>query len=288
MTESVFKNLLIEPTNYCNLSCPICPIGSGEDKRKKGFMAFKNFKKIVDSGEDFLEFFQFSGYGEPFLSPDMGKMIRYVGEKNFFSGIFTNGVILDKKKMELFKKNYKCKVTFSIDGISQKSYNYYRRDGNLKKALANLSYLVDLKKKNNLSNLEVIWQFLVMKTNEHEIEEAVKLAKKIGVNHFKLKAISIYETHPRYLDFAPRDKKYRRQKKLSKGCQFIEPGMPFILWNGDVVPCCVSYKKEYVMGNAFKEDLLNIWNSKKYKKFREEYVKGINFLCNKRCRYGQK
>jgi len=285
MTKTNFQNLMIELTNNCNLSCPICPTGSGEDKRGKGFMNFGQFKRIIDSSENFLNFLQISGYGEPFLSPDIGKMIKYAGEEDVCSGVFTNGVVLNKKEMDVFKNNYKFKITFSIDGINQKSYRYYRKGGNLKKVLSNLSYLVNLKDKYGLFNLEIIWQFLIMKMNEDQIEDARKLADKIGVDQFKLKTISIYESHLRYFDFVPENKKYQRKKETKEKCLFTDPGMPFILWNGDVVPCCVGYKKEYIMGNALKGNLIDIWGNKKYKKFRKDNENGVNFLCNKRCRY---
>lgn len=287
MEQTLFKNLMIEPTNNCNLTCPVCSTGSGEDKRKKGFMKLEQFKKIIDPNKNFLDFLQLSGYGEPFLSPYLRDMIKFAGENNIYSGIFTNGLVLNKKVVDIFKKNYRLKITFSIDGIKPSSYSYYRKDGNFKKALNNLCYLVDFKKKNNLSNLEIIWQFLIMKTNENEIKDAKKMADKLEVDQFKLKTISIYKKHPKYSQFVPRNKEYQRKKSIVKNCVFITPGMPFILWNGDVAPCCVGYKRDYVMGNVFEKSLSDIWRSEKYKKFRKRHKKGANNICNKGCRYNR-
>lgn len=290
MTNKCFKGLMIEPTNICNLRCPICVTGSGRDDRPKGAMAFRQFKQIIDTVKDFLNLIYLWGFGEPFLAPDIMKMIDYAGENNLSILIHTNGNVLNKRVLNQFKKNYKVNISFSIDGVTQKVYSYYRKGGVLKKAIDNLKYLVNLKRKYDLFNLQIIWQFLITKGNKHEISQVYKLAKNIGVDRLRLKTISINKKHPCYNDFMPKNTKYHRIKSRAvnfENCYFINPGMPNILWNGDVIPCCDDYFRQYLMGNAFKENLLDIWNGKKYKKFRDDYKNEINDLCNSRqsCRF---
>jgi len=290
MANKYFKSLMIEPTNICNLHCPVCPVGAGIDKREKGFMEFHQFKKIIDENRNFLECINLWNYGEPFLAPDIMKMINYTGENNITVTVHTNGTVLNKKILDKFKKNYKLRISFSIDGLTQKTYSYYRVGGNLKNVLNNLSYLANLKKKFNLFNLLIIWQFLVMKTNEHEIDKVFEAAKRIGVDRLRLKTIGINKEHSRYNDFVPKNENYRRRiKKENKnidfsGCLFINPGMPTILLNGDVVPCCYDYFGEHV----FKKNLLDIWDSQEYRKFREDYKNGQNVFCNNRCNWNKK
>jgi MoaA/NifB/PqqE/SkfB family radical SAM enzyme len=40
-------DIIIEPTNVCNLKCPVCPTTFGM-KRKTGFLKFETFKGIID------------------------------------------------------------------------------------------------------------------------------------------------------------------------------------------------------------------------------------------------
>jgi radical SAM protein with 4Fe4S-binding SPASM domain len=291
MAEEYFKHLMIEPTNVCNLRCPVCPAGSGYDKSPKGFMDFPRFKTIIDTTKNFLESIYLWNFGEPFLAPDIMGMIDYVGKNSISMETHTNGNVLTKKMMDQFKKNYKLNISFSIDGLSQKTYGYYRVGGNLKNVLDNLSYLVNLKKKYNLYNLMIIWQFLIMKTNEHEVPQVYQAAKKIGVDKLRIKVIGVSKKHSRYNDFVPQNKNYRqRQSRVADSpCCFIDPGRPTITWNGNVVPCCYDFFKKYIIGNAFKENILNIWNSEKYRKFRDDYRKGINDFCNNtKCKIIQK
>src|SRR3989344_921553 len=45
-----------------------------------------------------------------------------------------------------------------------------------------------------------------------------------------------------------------------------------ILWNGDVVACCMNYDGKYILGNVKKESLKDIWNNEKTKLLRKIIV----------------
>jgi radical SAM protein with 4Fe4S-binding SPASM domain len=290
MKKKYFQGLMIEPTNICNLQCPVCMTGQGLNKLPKGYMKFYQFKSIIDQSKNFLKQILLWGYGEPFIAPEIMKMIDYAGKRNTLMTIHTNGNILNKKMMNRFRKNYRMNIRFSIDGITQKSYSYYRKNGNLKKALNNLSYLLNLKKKHNLFNLRIEWQFLITKANEIEVADAQKLAREMGVDAFILKTLGIAKTHPRYADLIPVNKNLTREgdgvnRQANQNCFFINPGHPVIFWQGDIHPCCYDFNYEYKMGNAFRDQILNVWNGKKYQEFRKKNAKGINILCNGPCKW---
>ena len=40
--------LMVEPTNFCNLKCPLCPSGNGQMLRPRGTMELGDFEKLVD------------------------------------------------------------------------------------------------------------------------------------------------------------------------------------------------------------------------------------------------
>jgi len=291
MKKPCFKSLMIEPTNICNLHCPVCPTSNKGLKRPKGFMNFQQFKAIIDQVKNFLEYINLWNYGEPFLAPDIIRMIHYTGENNILVNIHTNGSVLSRKMMDQFKKNYRINISFSIDGLTQETYSCYRVGGSLEKVLGNLSYLIGLKKKYNLFNLQIIWQFLIMKTNEHEVNKVFETAKKIGVDKLMLKTIGVNKEHPKYDNFMPKNKKYQREREERdkninfSECFFVNPGIPTILLNGNVVPCCVDWAGQNFMGNIFEENLLDIWNNQKYRKFRKDYKNGQNVFCNSKCQW---
>ncbi len=59
-----------------------------------------------------------------------------------------------------------------------------------------------------------------------------------------------------------------------------------ILSNGDVVACCMDWKKEEVLGNVYKNSLYDIWHLDGYNNFRAKLYENAeskeDFLC-KRC-----
>ena len=68
----------------------------------------------------------------------------------------------------------------SIDGTTQEVYEKYRVGGNLEKVFNNLKKLVAAKKLYK-SNITINWDFIVMKHNEHQVEEAKVMAKGFGI-----------------------------------------------------------------------------------------------------------
>ena len=41
-----------------------------------------------------------------------------------------------------------------------------------------------------------------------------------------------------------------------------------ILWNGDLVTCCMDWRRSHVLGNARQDTLLNLWHGAQYRHFR--------------------
>jgi len=287
MKKSLFNFLMIETTNICNLSCSFCASGRGSDsQRPKGAMTFNQFKNLINQIRNNVSEINILGYGEPFLTPDIAKMIKYLGKNNLKLITFTNGTILTPDIINAVKENKEIEISFSVDGISQKTYSQMRRGGNLRQVLQNISKLAKFKRQNKLNNLKLIWQFLVTRINEKEINKLSNVAKKIGVDILRLKTLNINKSDPDYKNLIPRNSDYHREKSNSldvKRCSFISPGMPAITWQGDVKPCCFFFYRDKYMGNAFKENLFDIWNSKEYRIFRDNYLNGKNEICNNQC-----
>ena len=92
----------VEISNYCNLSCSYCPHPS--QKRKKGFMTFENFKKVValakKCGQTLLYLHNF---GEVLIHPHLAEFINYAHKKGVQCSFYTNGVLFTE---ELIKDLY--------------------------------------------------------------------------------------------------------------------------------------------------------------------------------------
>jgi radical SAM protein with 4Fe4S-binding SPASM domain len=296
---------VIDPTNICNLRCPLCPTGQNLAKRK-GMLPFEKFKEIVDELGKYLFEIDLYNWGEPLLNREVYKMIEYSNQNNIRTTISSNLNTLNEKGAEKLINSGLDRLTVSLDGATRETYNKYRIGGDFQKVIGNMKMLVSKKKELGKKNPYITWQFLISKQNEHEIEKARELSKKIGIDYLDIKPMrtdmgkEIFESDetkinkykkwlPTTEKFSRYDMKKKKRKLVLKSCLFLWT-QSVINWEGDVLPCCSVFNEKFSFGNAFDEGFLKVWNNDKYRKARH-MVKKMETLypeivCSNCIRYG--
>lgn len=280
--------IIIEPTNICNLRCPMC--STSKMKRKRGFLSFENFKKIIDDISD-LKSVSMNFAGEPLLNKDIFKMVKYAEAKNIKILISTNTVFLDRYMDEALDSGL-SNLIVCLDGATKESHERYRRGSNFESIKRNIRDFCKEKKRRNFEKPHVILQFLVMKHNEKEIPAIINLAEDLDVDVLELKTLSLGAHHnmDKKVELAKKflpSEKYSRYiwkdgkpilKYKPKLCHWVRQSV--ILWNGDVICCCYDFEGELVVGNVFRDGgFKKIWNSNKYKKYRKKILRREFNLC---------
>jgi MoaA/NifB/PqqE/SkfB family radical SAM enzyme len=270
--------VFIEPTNICNLKCPMCPSGNGTLKRAKGYMDFALFKKVIDEIKDYSVMLVLWNQGEPFLHPEFLKMAEYANARKLYTLVSTNANQMPDAE-EIIKSGIDS-IIVSLDGATQETYNQYRVNGNLQKVLDNVKKMTIAKKKLNMKIPLIRWQFLVMKHNEHEIELIQNMAKALQVDNIALKSLQIYTKDD--IAFLPSNPKYRRYKisgehfelqfALKNRCYRIWT-KPVVNWNGEMAICCFDKDIQYPVGNVKDNTLLSIWRGNAFNKMRAQILK---------------
>jgi hypothetical protein len=77
-------------------------------------------------------------------------------------------------------------MVLSIDGATQAIYGRFRRNGDLDLVYRNIQRLVAAKRKLGKHTPVLTWNFLAFEHNSHEIPLARKMARKLGVNNFRI------------------------------------------------------------------------------------------------------
>lgn len=283
--------LMIEPTNFCNLSCPLCPTGNKSLKRARGFMEFNGFTKIIDECGDYLLNLTLWNYGEPMLHKNIYDMIEYAKKKKIFIRMSTNGHFFSSpENAERLVKSRLDDLIISLDGASQETLSKYRLGANFEEIINGIKSVVEAKKKlqSKLPFIEV--QFVVMRHNEHEVDKIKEIADHIGIDKLTLKTASLEmdRTDPqpdkmeKFLPTSEDHSRYNKQgeklkikKMLKNNCVRLWLSS-VINWNGDVVPCCYDPEGIFTFGNALEEPFKKIWINDKYAKFREVVLKNKN------------
>lgn len=281
----------IEPTNHCNLKCPECPSGLGSLTRPLGLLKYDEFKNWIDQIKSTGFYVQLFFQGEPFINKQLPEMIKYSQENKVYISISTNGHFINQSNVDYILDNAPDKLIYSVDGLDEESYQNYRVGGTFKQADDGLRALIKRKKERRLKKPFIEFQFIVMKQNEHQLDEVIKYGKEAGVDKvvFKTMQISNYENA---IKFLPSNKKYSRysvengsykiKNKMKNHC-FALWRTSVLTWDGKVVPCCFDKDAEYNLGTLNGKSFQQIWKSEEYNHFRQRVLdsrKSINICTN--------
>jgi radical SAM protein with 4Fe4S-binding SPASM domain len=281
----------IEPTNHCNLKCPECPSGLGALTRPLGLLNLNDFKKWIDQIKDTGFYVQLFFQGEPYINKQLPEMIKYAQQNNIYVSISTNGHFVNDKNVDYVLEHAPDKLIYSIDGIDEESYQKYRVGGTFEQADRGLRLLIKRRNELNKKNPLVEFQFIVMKQNEHQLDDIKKYCDEVGVDKlvFKTMQISSYENALKFLPNNPDYRRYivgnnsfRLKSKLKNHC-FALWRTAVITWDGKVVPCCFDKDAEFTFGFLNQNSFYNIWISDSYKKFRSAVLtdrRKINICTN--------
>ncbi len=282
-----------EPTTSCNLRCPECPSGLRSFTRPTGMLQKDFFRRTIDDIHKELLYLIFYFQGEPYLNPDFLEMVKYASGRKIYTATSTNAHYLDDARAKKTVESGLDRLIISIDGISQEVYQQYRVGGNLDKVIAGAKNIVKWKRELHSKKPFVVFQFLVVKPNEHQVSQVKELARQIGVDGVWLKTAQVYdyENDPNQLiptiDAYSRYRKdpngeYRPKNKLYNHCWKLWHAN-VITWNGLVVPCCFDKDAIHRLGDLQNQPFKEIWKSDPYRRFRKELMnsrKNIDICAN--------
>ena len=285
------KGYLLDVGNVCNLRCPFCQTGKNDSTIERGLLKREDFDVILRKIAPHARFVSLINWGEAFLNKD----ILYFFSRCDVHGIKThvdsnlNTKLWSGEEAEAIVKSGIGAILGSIDGTTQEAYSKYRVKGSLDMALQNLAALRAARDRLGRSRPFLGWSFYICKFNEHQVDEARRMASELGVGiWFKLLSCedptwrSIYHDRPDdavlatpgwvgdiYPDSRPRSIiDMPLHERLPHVCT-----MPFstmvINWNGDVYPCDVVYGDDFKLGNLVTQELSDVWFGDNYAKCRD-------------------
>jgi radical SAM protein with 4Fe4S-binding SPASM domain len=275
-------SMAIEPTTSCNLRCPECPSGLRQFTRPIGMLEPAFFKNTIDEVYKDLIYLTFYFQGEPYLNPNFLDMVKYAADKKIFTSTSTNAHYLTKEQAQRTVESKLDRLIISIDGTTQETYEQYRIGGQLQKVIEGTKNLIEAKKTLKSKTPHIVFQFLVVKPNEHQLEDVKKLANELGVDEVVFKTAQVYDfEHGNPL--IPDNIKYSRYKKNSDGTYSIKNKLLnqcwrmwsscVVTWDGVVVPCCFDKDAKHQLGDLKQQSFKELWESDKYQNFRKAILK---------------
>ncbi len=291
-------SISIEPTTACNLRCPECPSGLRAFSRDTGNLKRPNFEKWINQVSDQLIYLIFYFQGEPYINPNFLDMVAYANKKSIYTITSTNGHFLNEENCRKTVHSGLDRIIISIDGLTQETYESYRKEGKLANVIEGARNLVRIRKELKSKTPYIIFQFLVVRHNEHEIDQLYQLADEVGVDEVKLKSAQVYD-YKHGNPLIPLNEKYARYKKNKDGTYSVKHKIVnhcwklwhscVITWDGSVVPCCFDKDAKYKFGELKQRSFKDIWRNKKYNTFRKTIIKGREHIdicqnCSEGCK----
>ncbi len=270
-------NVSFEPTTSCNLRCPECPSGLRSFSRETGMLQQQLFEQTIEQLQHTLVYLYLYFQGEPYLNPQFLDMVKHASSRGIYTVTSTNAHYLTPDMARKTVESGLDRIIISIDGTTQETYEQYRVGGQLQKVLEGTRNLVEARETAGSATPHIIFQFLVVKPNEHQIDEVHRLAKELGVDEVKLKTAQIYD-YAQGSHLIPEQEQYARYRKNNDGTYSIKNKLLnhcwklwhscVITWDGKVVPCCFDKDASYRMGELQQTTFEDIWRSPGYQHFR--------------------
>ncbi len=276
--------LYLDPCNYCNLRCPLCPTGINELGRKQGMMSFECFKRYLDPHIPYLFELNLYNWGEPLMNKDVHRMIAYAQSHNIGTNMSSNMVLATSDDLDNLIDAGLEHLTVSLDGTDQESYAKYRVRGKFDRVVENMSEIIKRRNARGKKYPFVEWQYIVMKHNQDNVEEAEQMAKKLGVDTIRFIPVGLpIETRNRKAladawfptRFEGRQTSEQTPQAFgmgqrSGGCFYLYRSLT-VNADGGVSPCANVYKdgRDFDKLDAEKPiDIDAVWNNEKFRSAR--------------------
>lgn len=270
----------IDPSDKCNFQCKFCPTGDRElmkktEGRNHGLMDFELYKKIIDDICEFdskVKVIRLYKDGEPLLNPHFAEMIKYAKESGCCDRVdtTTNASLLNPELSLRIIEAGLDKINISIEGVNEEQYaDFSRYKISYNKLVENITFFYEHKKQCEM----------LVKINGDILTEEQKdfFLKTFGDITDGIFIESIMECWP----------KFELEKKVSVnedrgiyGQEIKEVSVcpyPFYSFsinsNGTVSACFIDWARKLILGDAKKQSVKSIWESKELKDLQRQFLK---------------
>jgi MoaA/NifB/PqqE/SkfB family radical SAM enzyme len=268
--------LLLELTNYCNLSCTYCPIE--KDKRAKGFMSEETFGRVLSQLEDMrINRVHVRGWGEPTLHPDFCRFMPMLAKQVRLVDIVTNGQWKDPAIGRALVTAPVHRIDISIDVGGSDIYESARHRSSYARLERNIKDLRRFRETFG-SKSKIIVRSMFRPSQTHLLREEMRLWGKYADAVMPSPLVKPAKTatgsgcqSDAYVLTASEDE-YPR-------CYF-----PFneanVSWDG-AIPLCDNLvlgreKEEFSLGNIGTHSLREIWRGPEMRRLRNGHRHQIN------------
>ena len=259
--------IYIDPINYCNLRCPLCPTGRRVLGRDMGKMPLELFKSLVDEIADKIYFINLYNWGEPLLHPQVFDMVEYATSKGLSVRISSNlNKMTPEQALRMVESGLE-ELLVDVDGATQETYEKYRVGGRLTRVLENIHEIVAIKRRLGSAFPLITARALVNRYNQSELGHIQALVWDLGVDRFEAVPIYVDQGNPEDVrEWVPSAEQRGsvNPPDQPRKCEDLWRNLT-VSWDGGVFPCCWFHQQAFDFGNVLEDGgLVAVFNNERF------------------------
>jgi MoaA/NifB/PqqE/SkfB family radical SAM enzyme len=177
----------LDISTACQLKCVLCPTdeNNGRAFLGSGMMGHSEFTNFIEQNHQ-IKTVELASAGEALLNPDLPEILRCAHDRGVITSL-GGGVNMNNasdEALDALVKYGTSRIRISVDGVTEETYRKYRVGGSLRKVLANIKKINELKVKYQSEFPELVLQFIVFGHNEHELEKVFVLGRMLNMKIF--------------------------------------------------------------------------------------------------------
>lgn len=295
--------VVLDPTNVCNLKCPVCPTTKGTLAQPSGRIGLDEYRRFVDAIAPHTYRLILYNWGEPLMHRQIVELISYAHKARISTMISSNLNILPREGAMALVESGLDDLVVSCDGLTQETYERYRVRGQLNNLTTNMRAIHDAKQRLRKATPRIEFQFLVFRHNEHELYRVEDFARHLGADTVRIVRPAVdmdsQDIQPannpdwvrpeileqlqvsREADAKPdkmrletghleNDLRPQGEREINRTFRLLDPidcYWPWRVlvssWNGDIDPCCY-HNQLGSFGNIFEQQLTELINNDKF------------------------
>jgi len=276
------KMFTVEASSWCNLNCDFCVTRDLKitQYRKKNFLSFSEFKKLIDETQYYCTRINFSLFGEPLANPEISKMIHYASKKGIFTVVFTNATLLNSELMHKLILSGLHRIIISFESFEKNIYESTKCGAVQKKTEQTVRDFILIRNKYHLKKPQVVLRAVLTQKIANSTDIFIKKAKMMHVDAVSFKPFTVWPQASAAFkkkmirDYVvdhqvSRHVKYKNKQFKLRSQTGLCPSLynPSLLSDGSICLCWYDMAGETKIGNINNSSFLSLW--KKNQKFRE-------------------
>jgi len=173
-------NLQLDTINLCNLQCKQCNVHLIRDVVEPTPMSPETLRIVGEQVFPYCNDVNFAALAEPWMSPVIEDSLDLARARGVpFLQMISNGLLLTEQRARKLIDIQLDRISVSTDAVTQETYTRIR-GSNLNRVVKNLERLRDLKVQLGSAKPQIKFNFVMLRSNLHEMPAMVDLAHDLG------------------------------------------------------------------------------------------------------------